>query len=912
MRKLIIICLMLISLVSFSQVETVSLSELTNKDTIEGTDKLYIEDASNYSYYTTISRMRSYMVTEMVMKFDNMTIDTNAYGQLQSKIFEVSGDTARTKDEIEVVVINGKLYIPSLDSSSTYYQLYYDKDSGLITYDSTSSGTAGTNFWSETGDDIENNNAGDVILNNQVYVPDIAPSGNKYSGNVAGIGFDNRLFPKSIIDLYNEQQDTLSKLVTPSVYAQWKRDTANGELYPATLTDKVGIGTDAPTDALDVRGGIRLGKRSSGCSIVFTDDDGQVESYTETLPLMDKYSVPACLAINAERHSATPSTYLSWSQMGTLQNDYGWEVINHSWNHENLNTIYDSYGADSVRDCVQKGRDSLIAHGMVVNNFCYPFSSEKPEVRAIIRELHRAAIGRDYDYADDYLDNYVRFPLETYRMSRFDFDAVDWDAGSYGSQYEVDSSKSYFYYKTIIDTAYKYGYNIQFMMHSRFLANDSVAVYDKDSTLSNFWTVADQILSYIVDTLEIPVLTLNQFLDRSGNLIDIGDPDPDSNYFAVSADGQIARTKIISGNTIVGNFAGRYFDATINQTLYGWMAGDSVVITNKDDALFRNITAFGFQSGYHNTRGGFTAVGYQAGYANTGSIVTAVGNNAGNHNTGAQFTGTGYQAGYHNTGDGVTVMGTLAGVNNTGAGLTAFGYNAAGSNTKASVCAFGNYALNGNTGTGPLSAFGHWAGRGNTGHYLHAFGYYAGRNNTGANLTAFGYQAGYGNTGANSIMLGYFAGYTNTTASRFIVAQTIVNATPLLIGDLANNKLGIGKAPAYNLDVAGSGSISTYLITGTGSIANNDSTPSVAAGNTFIYAGSANSVSIDALDDHVVGAYYTIFGNSDTYTITIPDGSVAGGDSFNLSATWVGGPDDCITLYCKSADTFKEVSRSDN
>ena len=69
---------------------------------------------------------------------------------------------------------------------------------------------SGTNYWTLDGsDNISNNNAGDVTLNGQVFVPDIAASGTKYDWRVAAIGIDDRLFPKSIVDLFNEQQDTL-------------------------------------------------------------------------------------------------------------------------------------------------------------------------------------------------------------------------------------------------------------------------------------------------------------------------------------------------------------------------------------------------------------------------------------------------------------------------------------------------------------------------------------------------------------------------------------------------------------------------------------------------------------------------------------------------------------------------------
>jgi len=105
--------------------------------------------------------------------------------------------------------------------------------------------------WTKIVDNISNNNAGDVTLNGQVFVPDIAASGAKYSGNVAGIGNDDRLFPKSITELYGEMQDTIGKV--PTAYSTWVRDTTNGEIYQSTLTDKVGIGINAPTAVLHLK-----------------------------------------------------------------------------------------------------------------------------------------------------------------------------------------------------------------------------------------------------------------------------------------------------------------------------------------------------------------------------------------------------------------------------------------------------------------------------------------------------------------------------------------------------------------------------------------------------------------------------------------------------------------------------------
>lgn len=659
---------------------------------------------------------------------------------------------------------------------------------------------SGVSHWTKTGDDIENNNAGKVIMpKDSTYFSGIPDQATKVG----------RLLH---VNQYGKIEWTSPAMLGDTIAASgggaWTK--SGSYLYPATLTDKVGIGTQSPTEILGVNGGLRLSPyREKKCAIVFCDDDGDTAVYTKLLPIFSAKGVKGNLAINSSRHSDVETSYLTWDQLREMQNTYGWEILNHSYNHENLETIYDTYGADSVRDCVANGKLQLESEHINVYNFCYPFSSEKKEVRKIIRETHRSGLGRDYVHAPDYFSLYNDYPLETYRLARIDFDGINWDSGydPLTIQYPVDSSKNYFYYQAIIDTANKYGYNIQFMQHSRFAANDTAAFLDKDSVYADHWTITEQVLDYIIDTLGIPVYTMSEFLDTCGNLIDIGDPDPDCGWMAVDAEGNISRMKLSRGNAIVGNFAGRYSDPSINITAVGYQAADSIWMNDIDDILFRNMTAVGYKAGYHNKRGGMTTVGYEAGYNNTGGCHTSIGHTAGVLNTKNNTTFVGYQAGYHNSGEGSTLMGAGAGANNEGANATAFGYNAAKSNTKDNVNAFGAYAANGNTGTGPISVFGHWSGRSNTGYYLHAFGYYAGRNNTGTSVTAFGMSAAYNNTGNNAILIGNFSGAAaNTTHNRFILMNYAANTTPLLTGDLQYNKLGIGNtSPDSALTVTGGG-----------------------------------------------------------------------------------------------------------
>lgn len=95
--------------------------------------------------------------------------------------------------------------------------------------------------------------------------------------------------------------------------------------------------------------------------------------------------------------------------------------------------------------------------------------------------------------------------------------------------------------------------------------------------------------------------------------------------------------------------------------------------------------------------------------------------------------------------------------------------------------------------------------------------------------------------------------------------------------------------------------------TSTNTITDNDATPDVSGAFILTYNGTANSVVVTDIDNPVVGATYRIIGNSDTYTITINDAG-----NFNLSANWVGGIDDVLTIYVQADNDYIEISRADN
>ena len=57
---------------------------------------------------------------------------------------------------------------------------------------------------------------------------------------------------RTLYQLYDSMQQAVAS--APTVYSTWVRDTTKAAMYQATLTDKVGIGTNSPLQTLDVRG----------------------------------------------------------------------------------------------------------------------------------------------------------------------------------------------------------------------------------------------------------------------------------------------------------------------------------------------------------------------------------------------------------------------------------------------------------------------------------------------------------------------------------------------------------------------------------------------------------------------------------------------------------------------------------
>lgn len=201
---------------------------------------------------------------------------------------------------------------------------------------------------------------------------------------------------------------------------------------------------------------------------------------------------------------------------------------------------------------------------------------------------------------------------------------------------------------------------------------------------------------------------------------------------------------------------------------------------------------FGYEAGLNFTGGADnTGVGYKALAAtNSSSGNTAIGSFALASNTSDRNTAIGFGTMQNNvTGQWNTAIGSAALItNNSGSHNTAIG----GTALQGNISGAANVAL----GYGAL--IDHQSGDVNT-----CVGMYSFKGNlNGFSNVGLGFESGYNNvSGSGNIFIGYRSGYNETGSNKLYIANSNTT-TPLIYGDFANGKIGLGTTtPTYKLEV---------------------------------------------------------------------------------------------------------------
>jgi peptidoglycan/xylan/chitin deacetylase (PgdA/CDA1 family) len=217
--------------------------------------------------------------------------------------------------------------------------------------------------------------------------------------------------------------------------------------------------------------------------VTFTFDDTYSSQYTNAKPVFDAAGVVGSVGVVVD-WVGSDETRLSWTQITNFQ-AAGWEIMSHSKNHTSLNTTNES----TIRE--QMDTSSFTYHGFTVKNFVWPWGDTSVASRKIAFDYYRSARGA--------FDGQNTSPINTYNLY----------------SYAADTVASSNTFKAAIDTAKAGNSWVTFYMH------------DVTPAVSNLLA---QLIAY-AQANGVEIVTLDQGLDRVGNLIDVGES------FAVGASG---------------------------------------------------------------------------------------------------------------------------------------------------------------------------------------------------------------------------------------------------------------------------------------------------------------------------------------------------------------------------------------
>ena len=556
------------------------------------------------------------------------------------------------------------------------------------------------------------------------------------------------------------------------------------------------------------------------CLVTFMLDDG-FQDDTTIINMFTTQGEIGSLGVATDWVDSLVSGFqgMTWAQLQAYQ-AAGWEIVSHSKTHVDLRTLTES----QLKYEFETALDSFAAHNIAIENLVYPSHNNNQLVREVASKYHRAARGNTVQAKNDIVPK--TFQLKSKQMN----------IGP--SPYIVDVEG----YKDTVDAALADNRWLIFYMHSY------------EGTPQRTADSVSKVIDYI-QSLNIPIVTMNQALDSIGNMITIGD-----NFHANERGARLDTIweNIHFNGTKVSVAKYLTFPATSSSTTGVIYKSTTPFLHNyKPAANTGNNTFLGLNAG------NFTMSSATAGQSsfNIGigdAALTAL-------TTGYSNSAVGYNAlSSNNTGAGNVAIGYNAmALNSSGVANVAIGYNALDANIEAIQCvAIGfnsltNSTSSANVGLGYHTLYTLTTGRGNT-----ALGNEAGKLNSLGNYNTFiGYRTGWNETGSKKL----YIGCDSTSLARAVSADGL-----LIYGDFDNNYLNFFKRVAIGAVVN-----PTYALEVTGSISN---TSDLKVGDEIFATG------LDSARSSYI-AYYNKATGEITYDSLLTSGTSYADNMGNCSAT---------------------------
>lgn len=243
----------------------------------------------------------------------------------------------------------------------------------------------------------------------------------------------------------------------------------------------------------------------------FIDDDGSPAILTKLKPLSIKHDIPFTIALIGK--FLAEGTNIKVDEALELQNELGWEIASHEYNHITLANITDKNILDKE---IRYSQEYIRSLGFDVKNIVYPFGGNNKSVREVTSLYYNCGVGTAHGTNTT--------PVNTFNLRRVSFP-------------HTSANNSLQWYKNIVDTAFQNNEWIIWMLHCGMTEHDATNQQ-----------ILDDLIAYI-KSKNIETVNLQEGFERYGNAISL---DEDKYYYAADGKNNIINYEHLQINQTTG------------------------------------------------------------------------------------------------------------------------------------------------------------------------------------------------------------------------------------------------------------------------------------------------------------------------------------------------------------------------